>query len=43
MKFLKINKNDWNEPGPTFKICDTDHKVKSQRKRKTKKNKNIKF
>jgi hypothetical protein len=43
MKFLKIIKNDWSELGLTFKIYDTNHKARSQRKRQTKKNNNVKF
>jgi hypothetical protein len=35
MNFLKVIKNDWNQPSPTFRTCDMDHKSESQRKRQT--------
>jgi hypothetical protein len=43
MKFLKIIKNEWSEPGPTFKLYNTDHKTESQHKNQAKKNNNIKL
>jgi hypothetical protein len=32
MMINEFFKNNWNEPSPIFKICNTDHKAKSERK-----------
>ena len=43
MKVVKIIKNDWNQLGPTFSICDINYEAGSQCKRQTSKINNVKF
>jgi hypothetical protein len=35
MKLKKIIKNDWNQPGLTFRTCDTNYEIELQHKRQT--------
>jgi hypothetical protein len=42
MMMDEIFKNNWSEPGLIFKIYDTDHEVRSQRKRQKIKYNNVK-
>jgi hypothetical protein len=37
MKLKKKIKNDWNQPGLTFRTCDTNYEIELQHKRQTKK------
>jgi hypothetical protein len=39
MKLKKKIKNDWNQPGLTFRTCDTNYEIELQHKRQTKKKK----
>ena len=42
MMIDEIKKNDRSQIGPTFRSCNTDHKVESPHKRRTRKNNNVK-
>ena len=35
MMMNKIKKNDYNQFGPTFRTCDTNHEARSQYKKQT--------
>jgi len=41
--FFKIIKNNYSQPDPTIRTCNTDHETESQHKKQTWKNNNVKF